>query len=114
MAAAAPAADFKWPIWLLTDPIRMGPRAPLRCVPITSVSASTSTLSPTTVEVPWHSMRSTSTGSTRVGIGTAEGTDLALNVGCRNALSFAVRGGTNTANNGVDFVAIGLGIGQPF
>ena len=28
--AAAPAADFKWPIWLFTEPIRMGPRAPLR------------------------------------------------------------------------------------
>jgi hypothetical protein len=45
MKLAAPAADLRWPIIDFTDPIRIGPRAPRRPSPITSVSASTSTLS---------------------------------------------------------------------
>ena len=52
MQLAAPEADLRCPMLDFTEPIRMGPRSPRRPSPITSVRLSTSTLSPTTVEVP--------------------------------------------------------------
>ena len=39
---------------------------------------------------------------------------LAYRIGCRDAFPLAVTGATNTAQHGVDLVAIALGIGQAF
>ncbi len=51
---AAPAAPFKCPMFDFTDPSRIEPGdAP--APPNTSLSASTSTTSPTFVDVPWPS-----------------------------------------------------------
>ena len=80
-----------------------------------AVMLSTSTTSPTRVDVPWPSIRGDA-GGREPGIlpGARNGEFLADRVGRGDALPFAVAGSPDTAQYGVDLVSVALGIGQAF
>ncbi len=63
MRPATPAAHLVWPIWLFTEPRLVAPVG-ASASPKNSVRVASSVRSPTTVPVPWASMRPTSAGDT--------------------------------------------------
>ena len=109
---AAPAALLRWPMLDLTDPSATDPGR--NCAPANaSTRLPTSTTSPTRVDVPWPSISVHSSGESPALCQRAlDGQALADRVGRRDALALAVARAADAAHDGVDAVAVALGVGE--
>ena len=110
---AAPAAALRWPMFDFTEPSAIE-RGAAPAAPKTAVRLASSEASPTRVEVPWAS---TAPGRGGVDPGALPGALdrelLAHGVGRGDALALAVGGAADAEDDGVDAVAVALGVLEP-
>ena len=109
---AAPAAAFRCPMLDFTEPSAMRPGA-APASPNTAARLSTSTTSPTRVDVPCPSTRRRRRRR-QPGVlpGALDGEALSDRIGGGDALALAVARAADAAQHGVDLVAVALGVGE--